>query len=47
MGSEMCIRDRAVFVLIFGAWSFATTTHEEEGEESHSEEEAALVEVIQ
>lgn len=37
----------AVFVLIFGAWSFATTTHEEEGEESHSEEEAALVEVIQ
>lgn len=32
----------AVFVLVFGAWSFATTEHHEEGEdgESHSEEEA-------
>ena len=36
----------ALFLLIFGAWSFATTTHEEEGEEGE-EEAAALVEVVQ
>ena len=38
----------AVFVLVFGAWSFATTTHEEEGEEGIEEVEGeALAEVIE
>ena len=38
----------AVFVLVFGAWSFATTTHEEEGEEGIEEVgEEALAEVIE
>ncbi len=38
----------ALFILIFGAWSFATISHEEEGEEGSSEvEEAAIAEVIE
>ena len=37
-----------MFVLVFGAWSFATTTHEEEGEEGIEEVgEEALAEVIE
>ncbi len=38
----------ALFILVFGAWSFATITHEEEGEEGVEEvEEEALVEVVE
>ena len=38
----------ALFILVFGAWSFATITHEEEGEEGVEDvEEEALVEVVE
>lgn len=38
----------ALFILVFGAWSFATITHEEEGEEGVEEvEEEALAEVVE
>jgi len=38
----------ALFILVFGAWSFATITHEEEGEEGEAGiEEEALVEFIE
>ena len=37
----------ALAILIFGAWSFATISHEEEGEEGVEEGAAALVEVLE
>lgn len=38
----------ALFILVFGAWSFATISHEEEGEEGESSsEEEAFAEVVE